>query len=61
MNTLYGQQEWRNRPRKNDQVVRPCDENERRARREKNARCEHTRENKKRTAKPKVEIRIIEI
>ena len=34
---------------------RPCEENERGAHSEKNARCGHTREKKKRAAKPKME------
>ena len=34
--------------------VRPCEENERGAHSEKNARCGHTREKKKRAAKPNV-------
>ena len=38
--------------RKTTQVVRPCDENERGARSEKNARCGHTRDKRKRVAKP---------
>ena len=37
------------------EVVRPCEENERGAHSEKNARCRHTREKKKRVAKPKME------
>ena len=37
------------------EVVRPREENERGAYSEKNARCGHTREKKKRVAKPKVE------
>ena len=36
-------------------MVRPCDENERGAHSEKNARCGHTKEKKKRAAKPKTE------
>ena len=36
-------------------MIRPCDENERGAHREKNARCGHTGEEKKRAAKPKME------
>ena len=36
-------------------MVRPCEENERGARSEKNVRCGHTREKKKRTAKPTME------
>ena len=46
MNTLEGQQEWCKRPRKLQKmaVVWPCDENERGARRGKNARCGHARE-----------------
>ena len=51
-------QEWRNRPRKllkKDLVmVRPREKNERGAHSEKNSRCGHTREKKKRAAKPKV-------
>ena len=35
---------------------RPCEENERGAHSEKNARCGHTREKKKRATKPKMEI-----
>ena len=34
-------------------MVRPCEENERGAHSEKNARCGHAREKKKRAAKPK--------
>ena len=41
--------------RKTTQVVRPCEETERGAPSEKNARCGQTRENKKREAKPKME------
>ena len=41
--------------RKTTEVVRPCKENERRAHSEKNVRCEHTGEKKKRTAKPTME------
>ena len=56
MNTLEGQQEWCKRQRKlQTEVVRPCEENERGAHSEKNARCRHTREKKKRAAKPKME------
>ena len=44
MNTLEGQQEW----------CKPCEENERGAC-EKNDRCGHTREKKKRAAKPRME------
>ena len=40
---------------KTAEVVRPCVENERGAQREKNARCGHTREKKKRAAKHKME------
>ena len=36
-------------------VVRPCEENESGAHSEKNAGCGHTREKKKRAAKPKME------
>ena len=36
-------------------VVGPCEENERGAHSEKNAGCGHTREKKKRAAKPKME------
>ena len=42
------------------EVVRPCEEIERGAHSEKNARCGHTREKKKRDAKPKMERRIQE-
>ena len=38
------------------EVVRPCEENERGAHSEKNARCGHTREKKKMTDKRKMEI-----
>ena len=55
MNTLEGQQEWCMHPRKTTEVVRPCEENERGTHSEKNARCRHTREKKKRAAKPKME------
>ena len=41
--------------RKTTEVVRPCEENERGAHSEKNARCGHTREKKKRAAKPKMD------
>ena len=41
--------------RKTTEVVRPCEENEREAHSEKNARCRHTREKKKRAAKPMME------
>ena len=41
--------------RKTTEVVRPCEENESGAHSEKNARCGHTREKKKRAAKPKME------
>ena len=58
MNTLEGQYEWCKRPRKlqkTTEVVRPCEENERGAHSENNARCGHTREKrKKRAAKPKM-------
>ena len=40
--------------RKTTEVVRPCEENERGAHSENNARCRHTREKKKRAAKPKM-------
>ena len=40
---------------KTTEVVRPCKENERRAHSEKNVRCEHTGEKKKRMAKPTME------
>ena len=40
--------------RKTTEVVRPCEENERGAHSENNARCGHTREKKKRDAKPKM-------
>ena len=40
--------------RKPIEVVRPCEENERGAHGEKNARCGHTREKKKRAANPKM-------
>ena len=36
-------------------VIRPCEENERRAHSEKNVRCGHTGGKKKRTAKPTME------
>ena len=41
--------------RKTTEVVRPCEENERGAHSEKNARCRHAREKKKRAANPKME------
>ena len=41
--------------RKTTEVVRPCEENERGAHSEKNARCGHTREKKKRAPKPMME------
>ena len=47
MNTLEGQQEWCKRRKKMTEVVRPCEENERAAHSEKNARCGHARENEK--------------
>ena len=37
------------------EVVRPCEENERGAHSEKNARWGHSRDKKKRAAKPKME------
>ena len=40
---------------KTTEVVGPCEENERGAYSEKNAGCGHTREKKKRAAKPKME------
>ena len=58
MNTSEGQQEWCKRQehyRKTTEVVRSCEENERGAHSEKNARCGHTREKKKRAAKHKVD------
>ena len=39
---------------KTTEVVRPCEENERGAHGEKNARCVYTRENKTRAAKPRI-------
>ena len=36
-------------------MIRPCEENERGAHSEKNVRCGHTGEKKKRTAKPTME------
>ena len=41
--------------RKTTEVVRPCEENEKGAHSDKNVRCGHTREKKKRTAKPTME------
>ena len=41
--------------RKTTEVVRPCHGNERGAHSEKNARCGHNREKKKKEAKPKLE------
>ena len=41
-------------------MVRPCGDDERGAYSEKNARCGHTGEKKKRAAKPKVEIFVLE-
>ena len=41
--------------RKPTEVVRPCEENERGAHSETNARCGHTGEKKKRAAKSKME------
>ena len=41
-------------------MVRPCEENERGAHSEKNVRYRHTRENKKRAAKPKMERCVLE-
>ena len=58
MNTSEGQQEWSKRTRtlqKTTEVVRPCEENEREAHSERNDKCGHTRERKKRAAKPKME------
>ena len=49
MNTSEGQQEWCKLPRnlqKTTEVIRPCEENEKGAHSEKNARCGHTREKK---------------
>ena len=40
---------------KTNQAVWPCDENERAIHGERNARCGHASENKKRAANPKVE------
>ena len=63
MNTLEGQQEWCKLTRKSLKttvVVRPCEENERGAHSEKNARCGHTREKKKRAAKLNMERRMQE-
>ena len=40
---------------KTNEVVRPCEENERGAHSENNARCGYTREKKKRAATPKME------
>ena len=42
--------------RKTTEVVRPCENNERGAHSEKNVRCGHTGEKKKRTAKHTMEI-----
>ena len=42
------------------EVIRPCDDDERGAHSEKNARCGNTREKKKRVAKPKMERRMQE-
>ena len=58
MNTLERQQEWcvQENDRKTTEVVRPCEENEGGAHSEKNAICGHTREKKKRAAKPKMKI-----
>ena len=58
MNTIEGQQDWCKRPRqsqKTTEVVRPCEENERRAQSEKNVRCGHTEEKKNRTSKHTME------
>ena len=41
-------------------MVRPCEENEREAPSEKNVRCGHTVEKKKRAVKPKMERRMQE-
>ena len=46
--------------RKSTEVVRRCEENERGPRSEKNARWGHTREKKKRAAKPKMERCMLE-
>ena len=46
--------------RKTTEVVRPCEENERGAHSDKNARHGHTREKKKRTAKRKMDRRMQE-
>ena len=46
--------------RKTTEVVRPCEENERGAHSEKNARCGHTRETKEWAAKPKMKRRMQE-
>ena len=40
---------------KTTEVVRPCEKNERGAHSEKNVRCGHTGQKKKRTAKPTME------
>ena len=58
MNTLKGQEKWCKGPRKiqkTTEVARPFEEKERGAHSEKNDRCGHTRENKKRAAKRKIE------
>ena len=60
INTLEKQQEWRKRPRKTTEVVRPCEEDERGAHSQKHARFGHTREKKKWEAKPKMERCLLE-
>ena len=54
MNTLEGQSVHENY-RTTTEVVRPCEENEMGAHSEKNARCGHTSEKKKRAVKPRME------
>ena len=63
MNTLEGHKSgasFQEIYRKTTEVVRPCEENERGAHSEKNARCGNTREKKKRAAKPKMARRMQE-
>ena len=64
MNTLEGQKSgarFQENYRKPTEVAQPCEENERGAHSEKNARCGHTREKKMNAAKPKMERRMQEI
>ena len=52
---MRGTKDWCKLPRKTTEVVRPCEENERGAHSEKNARHGHKIAKKKWAAKPKME------